>query len=84
MLVLVPRRPFGVTVSTPDSESVDPSSNLGRTYIFFAFFGRAEVVFRPPAQSGVRIVKLFFLFWMARMTGFRVDLWTVAVGVPRE
>ena len=29
---------YGVMVSTLDSESSDPSSNLGRTYLFFFFF----------------------------------------------
>ena len=37
-------RSYGVMVSTLDSESSDPSSNLGRTYIFiFLKWGRKTV-----------------------------------------
>ena len=32
--IFVSTRSYGVMVSTQDSESCDPSSNLGRTYIF--------------------------------------------------
>ena len=37
------RRSYGVMVSTLDSESSDPSSNLGRTYIFLAFLVKSIV-----------------------------------------
>ena len=37
------RRSYGVMVSTLDSESSDPSSNLGRTYIFLAFIVKSII-----------------------------------------
>ncbi len=39
------RRSYGVMVSTLDSESSDPSSNLGRTYIFLAFIVKSIISF---------------------------------------
>ena len=37
ILQLKKNRFYGVTVSTQDSESCDPSSNLGRTYFLYFY-----------------------------------------------
>ena len=48
---------YGVMVSTQDSESCDPSSNLGRTCLFFSIFGHAIYT---------RLLFLQIVWWTSR------------------
>ena len=65
--MLSSQRFYGVMVSTLDSESSDPSSNLGRTYFFYHYFF--------ISLNGINITLLFspqsiFFLWQETIIHF--------------